>query len=48
MKDARFLVVSLLLVVLLSVVGFSQDTLTIYTAFDADQAVVYIEAFEAA
>ncbi|MCK5248280.1 ABC transporter substrate-binding protein, partial [Candidatus Bipolaricaulota bacterium] len=48
MNKARFLVVSLLLVVLLSAVGLSKETLTIYTAFDADQAVVYIEAFEAA
>ena len=47
MKKTNFLVVSLLLVVLLSAVGLSKETLTIYTAFDADQALVYIEAFEA-
>ena len=46
MKAAKFIVVSLLLVGLLSAVGLSKETLTIYTAFDADQAAVYIEAFE--
>ena len=48
MKATKFLVVSLLLVGLLSAAGLSKETLTIYTAFDADQALVYIEAFEAA
>ncbi len=48
MKNARYLVVSLLLVVLVSAVGLSKETLTIYTAYDADQAQVYIEAFEVA
>jgi len=47
MKKTSFLVVSLLLVVLLSAVGLSKETLTIYTAYDADQALPYIEAFEA-
>jgi len=48
MAKMRFLVVSVLLVGLLSTAGLAAETLTIYTAFDADQAVVYIEAFEAA
>lgn len=48
MKGTRLLVVSLLLVGLVAAVGIAKETLTIYTAYDADQAQVYIEAFEVA
>lgn len=48
MAKTRLLIVSLLLVGLLSAAGLAAETLTIYTAYDADQAQVYIEAFEAA
>jgi iron(III) transport system substrate-binding protein len=47
MARGEALGLTLLLVVGLAVVGLGADTLTIYTAFDADQAQVYIEAFEA-
>jgi len=42
------LCLSLLLVAGLALTGIAKETLTIYTAFDQDQAAVYIEAFEAA
>lgn len=47
MRTKRFLVLTLGLVLLLSIIGLAKETLTIYTAFDAGQAQVYIEAFEA-
>lgn len=48
MKKTRmvFALVGVLLLTL-ALAGIAKDTLTIYTAFDADQAQVYIEAFEA-
>jgi len=47
MKKTSLVIISLLLAGLVSVAGLSAETLTIYTAYDADQAQVYIEAFEA-
>jgi iron(III) transport system substrate-binding protein len=47
MAKRSLLVVSLLIVALISTAAVAAETLTIYTAYDADQAQVYIEAFEA-
>jgi len=47
MLNRKVLCLSLLLVAGLALAGAAADTLTLYTAFDADQALPYIEAFEA-
>ena len=48
MKKAKLvLAIGLMVVLGLTVIGFSKQVLHLYTAYDADQAQVYIEAFEA-